>query len=89
MVRASTIQQKYSLQQIEEVGTFGEMDEDEVSEENITSHAEQVEKMKNLVVPSLQGSSVTKITIPASYTKFKNAKPNPKTRLNVGKCLYL
>jgi hypothetical protein len=58
-------------------------------EDNIASHAEVVEKMKNVVVPSQQKSSVTKITIPASDTKSKNAKPNPKSRLNVGKCLYL
>jgi len=57
--------------------------------DNIASHAEVVEKMKNVVVPSPQASSVTKITIPASDTKSKNAKPNQKSRLNVGKYLYL
>jgi len=53
------------------------------------SHAEVVDKMKNVVVPSPHASSVTKVTIPASDTKSKNAKPNLKTHLNVGKCLYL
>ena len=55
----------------------------------IASHAEVVENMKNVVVPSPQTSSVSKVTIPASDTKSKNAMSNPKTRLNVGKCLYL
>ena len=58
-------------------------------EDNIASHAEVVEKLKNVVVPSPQTSSVTKVTIPALDTKSKNAKPNQKSRLNVGKCLYL
>ena len=49
-------------------------------EDNIASHAEVVEKMKNVVVPSPQTSSVRKATIPASDTKSKNAKPNPKSR---------
>jgi hypothetical protein len=58
-------------------------------EDNIASQAEVVEKLKNVVVPSPQDSFVTKLTISVSDTKSKNAKPNPKSRLNVGNCLYL
>jgi hypothetical protein len=53
-------------------------------EENINNHTEVLEKAKNLIVPNTQESSVTKVTMPTSDTKSKNAKPNPKSRLNVG-----
>jgi hypothetical protein len=53
-------------------------------EDNINNHTEVLEKAKNLIVPNTQESSVTKVTMPTSDTKSKNAKPNPKSRLNVG-----
>ena len=53
-------------------------------EDNINNHAEVLEKTKNLIVPNTQESSVTKVTMPTSDTKSKNAKPNPKSRFNVG-----
>ena len=60
-------------------------DSEDSDDDNIASHEEIVEKMKNVVVRSPQASSVTKVTISASNIKFKNAKPNPETHLNVDK----
>ena len=51
----------------------------------------EVSKAKNSFIPASTDSSSTKLTmtLPKSDTKSKNAKPNPKSRLNVGKFVTL
>ena len=51
----------------------------------------EVSKAKNSFIPARTDSSSTKLSmiLPKSDTKSKNAKPNPKSPLNVGKLITL
>jgi hypothetical protein len=71
----------------------GDNETDGMAEDDdpINTPTVEVSKAKNSIIPASTDSSSTKLTmtLPKSDTKSKNAKPNPTSRLNVGKFMTL
>jgi cobalamin biosynthesis protein CobT len=71
----------------------GDNETDGMAEDDdpINTPTVEVSKAKNSFIPASTDSSSTKLsmTLPKSDTKSKNAKPNPTSRLNVGKFMTL